>query len=74
MIEYYRAVSGWLLPYLANRPVVLTRFPDGIDGKSFYQKDAPEWVPAWVRTETVWSEHAERDIHYFVCDNPESLL
>jgi bifunctional non-homologous end joining protein LigD len=38
LIDYYRAVSKWLLPYLANRPVVLTRFPDGIDGKSFYQK------------------------------------
>ncbi len=38
LVEYYRAVSKWLLPYLVNRPVVLTRFPDGIDGKSFYQR------------------------------------
>src|SRR5688500_12071972 len=50
MIEYYRAVSPWLLPYLRNRPVVMTRFPDGIDGKSFYQKDAPEFAPEWMRT------------------------
>src|SRR6185503_16311659 len=47
LIEYYRAVSKWMLPYLANRPVVLTRFPDGIDGKSFYQKDAPVFAPDW---------------------------
>lgn len=40
LIDYYKAVSPWLLPYLDDRPVVLTRFPNGIDGKSFFQKDA----------------------------------
>ena len=74
MIDYYRAVSPWLLPYLANRPVVLTRFPDGIDGKSFYQKDAPVFVPDWMRTVPVWSEDTQREIRYFVCDDEESLL
>jgi len=67
-------VSPWLLPYLADRPLVLTRYPDGIEGKSFYQKDAPAWVPEWVRREVVWSEHAEREVAYFVCDDVESLL
>ena len=74
MIEYYRAVSPWLLPYLRNRPVVLTRFPDGIDGKSFYQKDAPDFAPEWMRTVPIWSTETERDIRYFVCDDVESLL
>ena len=74
LIEYYRAVSPWLLPYLRDRPVVLTRYPDGVDGKSFFQKDAPGYVPGWVRTEKMWSEHARREIHYFVCDDEESLL
>lgn len=74
LIEYYRAVSGWMLPYLANRPVVLTRFPDGIDGKSFYQKDAPVFVPEWLRTVPIWSEDTQREIRYFVCDDVESLL
>jgi bifunctional non-homologous end joining protein LigD len=74
LIEYYREISPWLLPYLADRLVVLTRYPDGIAGKSFYQKDAPEWVPSWMRTETVFSEHSSRDIHYFICDDLESLL
>jgi bifunctional non-homologous end joining protein LigD len=74
LIEYYRAVSKWLLPYLANRPVVLTRFPDGIDGKSFYQKDAPVFAPEWMRTVPIWSEDTEREIRYFVCDDEESLL
>jgi len=44
------------MPYLRDRPVVLTRYPDGIAGKSFFQKDAPDYVPAWVRTAAVWSE------------------
>ena len=74
MIEYYRAVSRWLLPYLRNRPVVMTRYPDGIDGKSFYQKDAPEFAPDWIRTVSIWSEDTQREIRYFVCDDEESLL
>jgi bifunctional non-homologous end joining protein LigD len=74
LIEYYRSVSKWILPYLRNRPVVLTRFPDGIEGKSFYQKDAPEFAPDWIRTVPIWSEETQRDIRYFVCDDEESLL
>jgi bifunctional non-homologous end joining protein LigD len=74
LIEYYRAISPWLLPYLRNRPVVMTRFPDGIDGKSFYQKDAPEFAPEWIRTVGIWSEDTQREIQYFVCDDEESLL
>ena len=74
LIDYYRAVSKWLLPYLANRPVVLTRFPDGIDGKSFYQKDAPVFAPEWMRTVPIWSEETQREIRYFVCDCEEALL
>jgi bifunctional non-homologous end joining protein LigD len=74
LVEYYRAVSKWLLPYLVNRPVVLTRFPDGIDGKSFYQKDAPVFAPEWMRTVPIWSEDTQREIRYFVCDDEESIL
>ena len=54
--------APWMSPYLSNRPLVLTRFPDGIDGKSFYQKDAPEFAPAWIRTVPIWSEDTQRDI------------
>jgi len=74
LIEYYRSVSGWLLPYLEDRPVVLTRYPDGIHGKSFFQKDAPGFAPDWVRTETMWSEGTQREIHYFVADDERTLL
>jgi bifunctional non-homologous end joining protein LigD len=74
LLDYYRGIARWLLPYLRERPLVMTRYPDGIEGKSFFQKDAPEWVPDWVRTERLWSDQAEREVGYFVCDDVESLL
>ena len=73
LIEYYRAVSPWLLPYLRDRPVVLTRFPDGIAGKSFFQKDAPDYIPGWIRTARMRTDEG-RDIDHFVCDDVETLL
>lgn len=73
LIEYYERVAAWMLPYLRDRPLVLTRFPDGIAGKSFYQKDAPEFAPAWVRTERIYSRDTERDIAYLVVDDVEML-
>jgi len=74
LIEYYRSMAPWLLPYLMDRPVVLTRYPDGINGKSFYQKDAPGFVPEWIQTIPIWSEDTQRDIQYFVCNDVETLV
>src|SRR5712691_11748519 len=73
LVAYYERVAPLLLPYLRDRPLVLTRYPDGITGKSFFQKDAPEFAPAWVRTERVYSKDAEREIDYFVVDGEASL-
>jgi bifunctional non-homologous end joining protein LigD len=74
LVDYYRAVAPWLLPYLRDRPVVLTRYPDGIHGKSFFQKDAPGFTPGWLRTERVWSAASERELSYFVCEDEAGLL
>jgi bifunctional non-homologous end joining protein LigD len=74
LIEYHRSISQWILPYLKDRPVVLTRYPDGIAGKSFFQKDAPAFIPDWIRTERKWSEQAQREIDYFICDDEATLL
>ena len=74
LIDYYGAVWEWIEPYLGDRCLVLTRYPDGIDGKSFYQKNAPDWAPEWVRTQSVWSESSERPIDYFVVEDLETLL
>jgi bifunctional non-homologous end joining protein LigD len=73
LIDYYRAIAPHILPYLANRPAVLTRYPDGIDGEAFYQKDLPGWAPPWLRTALRWSEHSQREIHYVLIDDADGL-
>jgi bifunctional non-homologous end joining protein LigD len=73
LIAYYERVAPLMLPYLRDRPLVLTRYPDGITGKSFYQKDAPDFAPAWMRTERIYSGDTERDIAYLVVDDVEML-
>jgi len=73
LIAYYEAIAPRLLPYLRDRPLVLTRYPDGIGGKSFFQKDAPDFVPSWVRTERIYSKDAEREIDYFIVNDAETL-
>lgn len=50
VIDYYIRVSPYLLPHLKDRPVTLKRFPDGVKGEHFYEKDAPSFTPDWVKT------------------------
>lgn len=72
LIEYYTAVADHILPYLRDRPLVLDRFPDGIEGKSFFQKNAPDYAPEWIRTE--WIERDdETGNNYFVVEDVEGL-
>lgn len=61
VVEYYRKVAPYIIPHLKDRPLVLRRFPDGIGGKDFFQKDVPD-APASVRTERIWSDQGDRDI------------
>jgi len=73
LVNYYRTVSPWLLPYLRDRPLVLTRYPDGIEGKSFFQKHAPPYTPKWVRTQVIWNEEEREEMEYFVVDDEDAL-
>jgi bifunctional non-homologous end joining protein LigD len=73
LVDYYRAVAAYALPYYRDRPAVLTRFPDGYAGKSFFQKDAPDFAPAWLRRERMYSESTQRDIDHFVLDSAEAF-
>ena len=73
LIGFYRTVAPWMLPFLQDRPLVMTRYPDGIEGKSFFQKDAPVFAPDWIRTEVIYSDDAEREVRYFVADDADSL-
>ena len=54
------------MPYLADRPITLTRYPDGIHGKSFFQKDAPPFIPGWMRTERLWSEDTGKELDLII--------
>lgn len=73
LVAYYRAVSPWLLPYFKDRPLMMTRYPDGIAGKSFFQKSVPRGAPAWVRSIRVRSEEEQRELDQIVCDDLRTL-
>ncbi|MGC3997603.1 MAG: DNA ligase D [Anaeromyxobacter sp.] len=72
-VAYHRAIAPWMLPFLADRPLVLTRYPDGIEGKSFFQKDAPKWRPPWLRTVTLHAGESDRDLEHFLVDDADGL-
>lgn len=73
LIRYYDAIADHLMPYLIDRPLVTVRYPDGIEGKSFYQKNAPDFVPDTIRTEWIASSDDERGNRYFVAEDSDSL-
>jgi bifunctional non-homologous end joining protein LigD len=74
VIKYFIQIAPRILPFLAGRPIVLTRYPDGVGGKGFYEKDAPRGTPGWVETWPHYSETAGRVVHYIVCNSLDTLL
>lgn len=74
LILYYETMCDWILPHLKDRPLSLSRYPNGIEGKSFYQKDWDQKKPDFVQTVKVHSEHRNSNINYIVCNNRETLL
>ncbi len=79
LVDYYDSIAPTLLPYLADRPVMLVRYPDGIDGKSFYQWNVPHGCPSWIKS-VVLGRHVEsaqgdedHKKHVFLIDRPEAL-
>jgi len=74
LVQFYADVVPWLLPYLQDRPLVVTRYPDGILGKSFFQKDATRLAPPWVKSARVFSEVEGEQVDAFVVNDADSLL
>ena len=75
VIDYYIKISKYLLPHLKNRPVTLKRFPDGVFGESFYEKDAPAYTPSWVKTVRVpRRETPGSDIQYILINDLPTLV
>ena len=73
MIQYYLEAAPFILPHLKDRPVTLIRFPEGVKGGSFYEKNAPKHAPDWISTFRVPRRHREGQINYILINNPETL-
>ncbi|WP_228414734.1 non-homologous end-joining DNA ligase [Chryseobacterium sp. G0201] len=73
VIEYYQSVANYILPHLKNRPLSLNRFPNGIEEQSFYQKDASDNIPDWIKTTQVYSESNDKYIDYIYCNDKATL-
>jgi len=74
VLDYYERIASVMVPYLAGRTVTLKRYPDGVAGEVFYQKNCPKTRPAWVHTAAVWSDTNRRKMSYCVIDDAASLL
>lgn len=74
IIEYYIKVAPMMLGFLAERIVVLNRFPNGVGEEGFYEKDTPRGTPTWVETFTRYSKTAAREINYVICKDLDTLL
>jgi bifunctional non-homologous end joining protein LigD len=72
LIEYYAGIAPIMLPYLKDRPLMMHRFPNGIEGESFYQKDASPYFPPWIKQVLVPKEGGYNS--YVVCQNQATLV
>ncbi len=74
VIDYYARIAPVLLPHLRDRPLTMKRYPEGVDGMSFYEKRCPRHRPEWVHTEPVWSEGNGEFIDYCVVNDLPTLV
>jgi bifunctional non-homologous end joining protein LigD len=74
VIDYYIRVSPVLLPHLKDRPLTMKRYPDGVEGEFFYEKNCPKHRPEWVQTARVWSESNDRMMNYCLVQDLPTLV
>ena len=74
MLNYYYQVAPFMLPYIKDKPQTLNRFPNGIEGKTFYQKDVKGKSPAWLETFPYFSYADDREKEFAVVTDEASLL
>jgi bifunctional non-homologous end joining protein LigD len=74
VIDYYIRIAPVLLPHLRNRPLTMKRYPDGVDGEFFYEKNCPSHRPKWVQTAKVWSEGNQRTMNYCLANDLPTLV
>lgn len=74
VVMYYQSVQQYILPYLKDRPQSLKRNPNGIVDDGFYHKDAGDTAPKWVKSLSLFSESANKDIDYIICNDRQTLM
>jgi bifunctional non-homologous end joining protein LigD len=74
VIDYYTRVSPALLPHLRDRPLTLKRYPDGVEGKFFYEKQCPAYRPDWIQTVAVYSRRNKREINFCLANDLPTLV
>jgi bifunctional non-homologous end joining protein LigD len=74
VIDYYIRVASVLLPHLEDRPLTMKRYPDGVEGEFFYEKNCPSHRPKWVQTAKVWSEGNQRIMDYCLANDLPTLV
>ncbi len=73
LIDYYVRVAEVMLPHVRERPLTMKRFPDGVEGKSFFEKHIPSHAPDWVRSVTVSSNDGQDVIPYAIVNDLPTL-
>lgn len=74
VIAFYSDIAEVILPHLCNRPLTLKRYPEGVTGEHFYEKNAPPHTPDWVKRFAVPRSEGGSDIHYVLCNDRATLL
>jgi len=74
VIDYYTRIAPILLPHTRNHPLTLKRYPNGVDGEFFYEKNCPKHRPDWVQTAKVWSGGNNRDMYYCLAQDLPTLV
>jgi len=74
VITYYIRMAPRILPFLHNRPLTMHRYPAGVGREDFYEKDAPQGTPDYVDIFTRYSETADREVHFVLCNNLDTLI
>lgn len=74
LIEYYRNIAEVMLPHMLGRPISMERYPDGIEGASFYAKETPDYFPAWIRRAPVKVLESGEIQPQVICDQPATLV
>ena len=74
VIDFYSRVAPYILPHIENRPITLKRYPNGIKGKHFYEKNAPSFTPAWIKTYRVQRSSSESMINYILINDLPTLV